>query len=63
MFKCYFCENTTKPRERAEKVVLESRPKKYGVPSSRNKHQEAQGYENVKEVYSCKECFDKRGSK
>lgn len=63
MFKCYFCENTTKPRERAERVVLESRFKKYGVESSRNKGEEAFGYENVKEVYSCKECFEKRGNK
>ena len=56
MFNCEKCGETSKPREKQTKVVLEKRVIDYGIPSKKDKTKSAVGWEVVKEINVCERC-------
>ena len=58
MYKCDICGQSTKPREKLEKVVMEHRKKVYGrkYNQSTKRLEEQVGSEIVKEFNVCSNC-------
>jgi hypothetical protein len=55
MFRCDACHEVTKPREKAHKFVVESRPKVY--TDWQQSRKQGRGTEIVKEINVCPACI------
>jgi hypothetical protein len=56
MFHCQQCNRLSEPRERAVKVVTETRPKEYYQEIRGRMHLVGVGREIVREVMMCRGC-------
>jgi hypothetical protein len=59
MFKCQKCQQTTKPGETQEHIVVAKRDKIYYEVNRRGESYEAgRGWEIAKEIVVCKKCYE-----
>ena len=65
-FNCDKCSKTTAPRQPINYVVTEKRDKEYFFPVKRSRENrdretsgQSEGYETVKEIKTCPQCFTK----
>ncbi len=64
MFKCQLCKQVTSARTKAQRIVLETRPRKYFNPIFDRRNKGAQkvpplltyGYETAREIIACSVC-------
>ena len=63
MFTCQLCKQVTPARTKAQRIVLETRPRTYRNPQNafiKNRHGEHRvesfGYETVREAIACPVC-------
>ncbi len=61
MFRCGLCHKSSQPKERANKIVTETRPKLYEVPQSERPRVRTEWSftEIVKEILVCLSCTKK----
>ena len=62
MYKCQECGKISEPRETVNKLVTETRKKEYEFEVQKGRNtitKNSQGWEIVKEIEVCKECYNK----
>jgi len=59
MFRCEKCKKVSQIREKINNIVTEKRDKIYRIDNGKDVI-EVQGWEIVKEINVCRECYDKR---
>ena len=59
MFKCEQCGTITKPGETQHKKVIKVREKNYKNEDKYGNIKTTKGFETVKEINICEECFQK----
>ena len=59
MFRCEECSKITQPNEKQHKKVVETREKTYKNEDKYGNIKTTKGFETVKEINICEECFQK----